>query len=248
MTELYTYAQDFHTMAAVGSAYSAGRVTRLMRSILPIGSVADIGCARGTWLNAWRACGVADIMGADGEYTDLSALEIPRESFAIRDLNRSIALGRRFDLAQCLEVAEHLPPSRAAGFVAELCALAPAVMFSAAQPGQGGEHHINEQPLSYWQALFAAEGYVTIDCLRPALALDPRIAPWYRYNLLLFVQRDGLDAVSPFARAFTLGDGVAAADVSPLPYRLRKAVIRMLPEPVCDALARWNARRIAAAG
>jgi len=61
------------------------------------------------------------------------------------------------DLAYCLEVAEHLPPLLGEALVAFMAALAPVVVFTAAQPGQGGQGHINEQPKAYWIERFAAK-------------------------------------------------------------------------------------------
>ena len=69
-----------------------------------------------------------------------------------------LRIGRRFDLVNCLEVAEHLDASRADSFVDDLCALGDVVVFSAAIPGQGGTHHVNEQFQSYWQERFRRNG------------------------------------------------------------------------------------------
>ena len=170
-------------------------------------------------------------------------MEIDPACFVVRDLAQPFRLDREFDLAQSLEVAEHLPAARAAGFVADLVAHAPMVLFSAAPPGQGGEHHINEQPGAYWQALFHQHGYVAIDCLRPLLARDARVPAWYRYNLILYARRDTLDSVAPFARQFQLRDGEMITDPSPTLYKLRKRIIQALPQSACDRLAQWNARR-----
>jgi len=85
-----------------------------------------------------------------------------------------------------MEVAEHLLPERADSFVADLCGLAPTVLFSAALPGQGGTGHINEQWLSFWVSRFANHGYRSFDVLRPRLWNDARIPVHYRQNLILF--------------------------------------------------------------
>jgi SAM-dependent methyltransferase len=55
-----------------------------------------------------------------------------------------------FDMAMCLEVAEHLPPELGDRLVGLLSELSPTVVFSAASPGQGGAGHINEQAKEYW--------------------------------------------------------------------------------------------------
>ena len=246
MNDMYVYDSAFQNMAATGSAYAARRIISIVQTIVTVQSVVDIGCARGTWLREWQAQGVNDIVGVDGDYVDRGKLEISPRCFVTHDLAAHYDLGRRFDLAQSLEVAEHLPAASAASFVADLVSHAPVVLFSAAPPGQGGENHLNEQPYDYWRALFRHHDYVAIDCLRPLLARDARIPRWYRYNLLLYVRRDELLKVTPFARQFLLRDEEPVADASPFAYKLRKRIVRALPQPICDRLARWNARRFPA--
>ena len=243
VTRKYVYDSAFQNMAATGSAYAARRIIATVRNILPVRSVADIGCARGTWLREWKTQGVNEVVGVDGDYVERSKLEIDPRHFVVRDLAAPFDLGRQFDLVQSLEVAEHLPPSRAASFVADLVSVAPVALFSAATPGQGGENHLNEQTGAYWQALFRRHDYLAIDCLRPMLAEDKDIQPWYRYNLILYVQRGHLDQIAAFARRSQLREGEEVRDSSPLPYRLRKQVVRLLPQAICNRLAQWNARR-----
>jgi hypothetical protein len=62
------------------------------------------------------------------------------------------------------------------------------VLFSAAIPHQGGEHHVNEQWPDHWAGLFAAEGFHCFDLLRPALWLNPDLDWWYAQNMLLFAR------------------------------------------------------------
>ncbi|MDW8444469.1 MAG: hypothetical protein RML45_09315 [Acetobacteraceae bacterium] len=111
-----------------------------------------------------------------------------------------IDLDRRFDLALSLEVAEHLPPERAAGFVADLVRLAPAVLFSAAIPLQGGTNHVNERWQAFWAGLFASHGYRAFDVIRPRVWDDPRVEPWYRQNTVLFLA-DGHPETERVAKA-----------------------------------------------
>ena len=246
MNDMYIYDFAFQNMAATGSAYAASRIISIVQSIMPVRSVVDIGCARGTWLREWQAHGVNDVVGVDGDYVDRARLEISPSRFVVHDLAAQYDLQRRFDLAQSLEVAEHLPAARAASFVADIVTLAPVVLFSAAPPGQGGEHHLNEQPYDYWRALFRHQGYVAVDCLRPLLTRDAGIPRWYRHNLMLYVRHDELQTITAFARQFQLRDEEPVPDTSPFVYRLRKRIVRTLPQPICDRLARWNARRFPA--
>ena len=144
--------------------------------------------------------GVTDVIGIDGGHVDQALLLIPEPQFRSHDLESDIDLGRTFDLAMSLEVAEHLAPERADGFVALLTRLASVVLFSAAVPGQGGEHHVNEQWQDYWAGSFASRGYQLIDALRHKLWTVADVEPWYAQNMLLFVA-PGVLAGSPQLQA-----------------------------------------------
>jgi len=241
--DMYIYGSAFQNMAATSSAHAASRIISFVQTLVPTHSVIDVGCARGTWLRQWQIHGVCDVTGVDGDYVDRSKLELETWHFVVRDLAVRFNLERQFDLAQSLEVAEHLPQARAVTFVGDLVTHAPVVLFSAASPGQGGENHLNEQPGEYWRRLFLNHDYVAIDCLRPLLAREPNIPAWYRYNIMLYVRRDHLERIAPFARKFQLRDTDPVSDPSPLVYKLRKRVVRSLPQALCNRLAQWNARR-----
>lgn len=237
---MYRYEGDFYRYLASFAVRSAERVVPLLADMLPIGSVVDFGCGHGAWLSVWRKTG-ADIVGFDGAYVERSALLIDPASFHAADLAEPIDLGRRFDLVQSLEVAEHLPAARARQFVATLTAHAPLVLFSAAPPGQGGEHHVNEQPPEYWRRLFRERGFVAVDWLRPLVRDDAAVEPWYRFNTLLYVAADHLTALPEAMRARTVPDGVALADYRTLPHRLRQAALRQLPAAAVTRLSRLRA-------
>jgi len=74
-----------------------------------------------------------------------------------------------------MEVAEHLSEARAASFVEDLTALGSVILFSAAIPFQGGEHHINEQWPEYWALMFRGFGYDCADVLRELVWADPQV-------------------------------------------------------------------------
>jgi hypothetical protein len=161
---------------AQSSAYSAAAVTSILHRRLKVDSVLDVGCACGTWLRAWSKNGVADLHGVDGDYVDRQMLEVPVGMFTAVDLIDLFDLGRQFDLVQSLEVGEHIKESASEAFVESIVLHARRyVLFSAAPPGQGGEHHINEQPYEFWRKKFERRGFVTVDAVRPAIAGDNRI-------------------------------------------------------------------------
>jgi len=237
---MYEYRADFYNYLASFAIRSAARVVPILSGMLPIRSVVDFGCGHGAWLSAWQSAAVS-ITGVDGSYVDRRRLLIDPAHFHAADLAEPIDLGRRFDLVQSLEVAEHLSASRARRFVDTLTAHGSCVLFSAAVPGQGGEHHVNEQPLDYWRAMFRQKGFAAVDCLRPLIVGDAEIEPWYRYNIILYVAEDHLAALPETLRSRRVADADELDDYRPLPYRLRQALMRRLPVGAVSQLSRLRA-------
>jgi hypothetical protein len=174
--------------------------------LVPAESVVDVGCGIGTWVSEFVAAGVRTVEGMDGAYVDRTMLRFPEAHFRPVDLAEPLTCARQYDLAVCLEVAEHLPESRADGLVKDLVHLSPAVLFSAAVPGQGGTEHINEQHLSYWAEKFGEHGYLALDAVRPRILGDPRVEWWYQQNIVLFVapQHPLSQSGIPQARGYVL--------------------------------------------
>jgi hypothetical protein len=81
-------------------------------------------------------------------------------------------------------------------FIDLLIRLGPAVMFSAAIPHQGGNHHVNEQWPEYWVKLFEDQGYAVIDCIRSKIWQHADVEWPYAQNLLLFGRRDYIEGSS----------------------------------------------------
>jgi SAM-dependent methyltransferase len=238
---LHEYDENFYRFLASFAVRSAEQIVPLVNALLPINSVVDFGCGQGAWLNIWRQAG-ARVMGVDGPYVRQRHLMIDANEFRAADLSRPIDLGRRFDVVQSLEVAEHLPSSRASEFIGTLTSHGPLVMFSAAVPGQGGEHHINEQPLEYWRQKFREHRYVAIDCVRPKVIANLQVQHWYRYNILLYANESYLPTLPDALLAFRVPEDQRLPNYWPLQDRFRQAVIRELPRGAVDYLSRLKAR------
>lgn len=191
---LTIYDERFFEELREGARRSARVIVPILVDRLRPRSVVDVGCGLGTWLAVFRENGIADVVGIDGDYVDRARLEIPPENFVPHDLERVVRLGRRFDLAISLEVAEHLPAESAATFIDSLTSLSPFVVFSAAIPFQGGTNHVNEQWPDYWAALFEARGFAPVDCIRREVWSNDDVEWWYAQNILLFVEEARLGA------------------------------------------------------
>lgn len=188
------YDAQFYDSAATDLGHtSAAAVADLVFQLVSPKSFVDLGCGNGAWTKAFSdRGGIDDYLGIDGPWVDPAWLNIPAERFRRGDLAVSADLGRTYDLAISVEVAEHLPQASAEGFVDTLTRASSVVLFSAAIPYQGGTGHVNEQWPSYWAAKFAARGFVPVDILRTPLWDREDIAFYYRQNLTFFVRESEL--------------------------------------------------------
>ncbi|MGN6773439.1 MAG: class I SAM-dependent methyltransferase [Rhizobiaceae bacterium] len=198
------YSPQFFAGQRDGSRSSADVIATMVLEDTGAKSVIDVGCGVGTWAAAFMTLG-CEVLGIDGDYVERQALHIPADRFRPTNLNRPPPEGvSKFDLAVSLEVAEHLDPSTEEDFLSFLTSLAPAILFSAAIPGQGGKGHVNERWQSHWVHKFKQRGFACHDTIRQRVWNDGRVKPWYAQNTFLFV-KDGapihshlpLDVVHP---------------------------------------------------
>jgi SAM-dependent methyltransferase len=236
------YDSAFYSRIRDRSRRSADAICTFTGEMLRPASVLDVGCGDGSWLAAWRALGVQDILGVDGSYLDPATLVIDPASFLARNLSAGLELGRRFDLVESLEVAEHLVPDAAERFVASLVRHSDVVLFSAAPPGQIGNGHVNLRPYDYWRRLFAAHGYACYDAIRPAFAASPEVGPWYRFNAFLYIHRDRAAGLPACLAAARVPDVTPLRDSAPWGLRVRRAMLRGVPSVAGTWLSRLSAR------
>lgn len=173
-TELYGPA--FFAGRSPNVQASAALIAPIVTELVQPRSVVDLGCGQGEWLQAFDA----DLkMGVD-----IAAPDGP--GYARLDLTEPFYLGWLFDLIICLEVAEHLPESAEETLMQTISQHGDTVLFSAAVPGQEGTGHINLRPHEHWHGHFHQYGYQMADVIRPRIANDSRVSPWYRNNTFLY--------------------------------------------------------------
>ncbi|MGB9370213.1 MAG: class I SAM-dependent methyltransferase [Xanthobacteraceae bacterium] len=172
---------------------SANCILGILSEYLQPASVLDVGCGLGTWLSVLQQRGITDVRGVEGKWLKTADLVCDSKLVQLCDLEAGFDLERRFDLIVCLEVAEHLSPAAAGRFVESLVRHAPAVLFSAAIPFQGGSHHLNEQFLSYWESIFAKHSFKPVDVVRGRIWLNQRVLWWLRQNTVLFAHQTLID-------------------------------------------------------
>lgn len=154
-------------------------------------SVVDFGCGLGTWIKVFKDFGVEKVLGLDGKWVNKKKIESSvLEFFKESDLETEIVLEEKFDLAISLEVAEHLKKDSAENFVGNLVRSSDTIIFSAAIPFQGGQNHLNEQPLSYWVDLFDKHGFKFYDILRGRIWDLRNVFWWYKQNMVVFSRKN----------------------------------------------------------
>lgn len=205
------YPADWHELYGDMTGESARRILPPLLSLFGVKSLLEVGCGNGHWTQAAIDAGVNDYTVVDGPWNDRARLLVDQSRFVEARLEQPLALGRRFDLAICLEVAEHVDNVSARTLVKSLCEAADVIGFGAATPFQGGFGHINEQWPSYWRAHFEALGYRPYDLVRPRHWNDRAIHYWYRQNMFVYV-RDSNIAATKIAADASLDSSIALFD------------------------------------
>lgn len=181
------YDKGYYEKHQDGSYQSASRILRFLNTLIRFETVIDFGCGMGTWGVAAKELGARRYIGIDQHEYDISYMQIDPSEYWEKNLQLPIHVEHFYDLAICVEVAEHIPEDYANTLIDNICLGSETILFSAALPYQGGTGHVNEQPCSYWVNKFLIKGYKPIDCIRPIFWNDAQVEVWYRNNCMLYV-------------------------------------------------------------
>ncbi|HTI03664.1 MAG TPA: glycosyltransferase family 2 protein [Acidisoma sp.] len=125
-------------------------------------SVIELGTGGGEITTAFAKDGL-DYLAVEGSTAGVDTLVargIDPERIRKFNLKFMPRLERRFDLAMCTEVIEHIEPFFASKIVDNCISHSDAIWFSAADRNRPAHyHHVNEQPIEVWDNLFAYMGY-----------------------------------------------------------------------------------------
>ena len=212
-----------------GSQSSAEQIVPLLISKYSPASIVDVGCGTGPFANEFLKLGVTEVIGYEGAWMKPLPTLLPKNMYVYQDLTKPFTPLRKYGMCLCLEVAEHLDESDADVLIETLTNLSDVIVFSAAIPHQGGNHHVNEQWPNYWGKLFAKRDFF--------LEWDPRISIWendkiegcYRQNLLIFSSKTQNRELQPISLVHpTLW--ADAMNIRKVPVSLR--LISKLPKSV----------------
>lgn len=146
-----------HFAARDGYAEDYELLGRAINETLKQESALDLGAGNGMLLG-YLAGGCGGL-----EVSTEAEMETPRHLRGLIDFDVPLERWKDWivvDLVTCIEVAEHIPAERADELVDAIVSNSRRwVVFSAAQPGQGGVGHVNEQPPDYWIEKFEARGW-----------------------------------------------------------------------------------------
>jgi trans-aconitate methyltransferase len=151
-------------------------------------TVVDVGCGSGGIGQALLAHGAGAVHGFDFSSDSITVAQAKLTSARQLDVTKAEAIPATGDLCLCTEVAEHLPPKFGPHLVNLLARVAPAVVFTAAHPGQGGHLHVNLRPRDYWIELFEQAGLRynsgAVEAMRTMY--EGRMNQDYDVNLMVF--------------------------------------------------------------
>lgn len=181
------YSERYFAAEEAWTEPSAKDVVEIILARFPVKSIVDVGCGSAVYLRHFQRAGL-EIKGYEGSSAAIRRAQVDSALIEQVDLTKPLAPPRRYDMAMCFEVAEHLPRSASDTLVESLIGLSDLILFSAAQPGQGGVDHINEQPCEFWQEKFESRGYAldrdSTTALRAAFGKQGSVW-WLEKNLLV---------------------------------------------------------------
>jgi SAM-dependent methyltransferase len=183
------FNSGYYQSLSDASAASARVVVPYLMQLFAPASVVDVGCGSGHWLDAFGALGVERLVGLDMGMVPEGDPAVRNGWLRKTDLSVPFAMDERFGLALSIETLQYLPQAREAGFINDLAALAPVVVFSTSIPMQ--QWPAPGDPIERWQGhwppLFAKHGFRVCDVVRQKFWDDPRVGWWYRQNVLVFI-------------------------------------------------------------
>ena len=156
-------------------------------------TIIEFGCGNGDLSKAFYKYGVK-VMAVDGfaepDFSGQPGIEFHKIDLNNPDKIKNFcnSLERKFDVAICMEVAEHLKPEVSQSLIGTLTSVADVVIFSAAIPEQDGDGHINCQTRLFWHKLFEQNNFALVDNIRSRIRDNMNVAVWYRLNTVDYVR------------------------------------------------------------
>lgn len=159
-----TYTEQYFTAERGHPTTNTAYVTHIENLIpmlldRPLKSIVELGNGGGYFAKKFfdLEYDVVSVEGNGNGFQQTLDRGLPPEKAVKHDLRMPLFLGRRFDVALCTEVVEHVEPSFSSQIILNIVLHSDVVWFSNAEPGDNKQSwidHPNERPLKMWQALF----------------------------------------------------------------------------------------------
>lgn len=190
------YKNQFYLRHRAITSYSSKKIVELFPNFFKPESILDIGCGTGEWIKAFKdRYSSCEFSGIDGYWVKKDDLIYKEINFFNIDLKHQLSsevFNKKYDLVCCLETITDLPENRGRIIIKEITKITKLCLFSSGTPVQNHGPHINIQWQSYWHNLFAQNGFIALDFIRPKTWDDPNVGPWYSQNCFLFVEKSWL--------------------------------------------------------
>lgn len=116
----------------------------------------DVGCGPGGQIEIAKLLGLK-AYGIDGDInmakkSTVQIVDFSKTKASIKNIENIPSCGM-FDIGWSTEFLEHIEEKFTDNFM-PVFAMCKFIVITHATPGQGGYHHVNEQPFEYWRALF----------------------------------------------------------------------------------------------
>lgn len=175
-----------------------------------ISSVIDVGCGGG-WTTKWFADHGVRAVGVEADPAALRVAQAQGVRLLPHDYTQGpLVPDDEFDLGWCAEFVEHVEDAFVDNWLATMkrCRF---VCMTFATPGQGGYHHVNERPETYWLERFAAAGFEHVPEETARMRATDRGSPWGRRTLTFFRRKKLAHFYSSVPGHFTFPDFYAWA-------------------------------------
>ena len=170
---------------------------RMMQAVVkelpPIASAVDLGCGVGLCMRPLKDMGIK-VKGIDCSAAVLKKIvKDMSDLIEYGDLGAPLSFGKKYDLAVCVEVAEHLRQESATILIDNIDKTgAKFLLFSAAAPGQGGTGHVNEREREYWEQLLNEKSFRCDDKITKkvvnAISEYKDLVPWLIDNVVVYTR------------------------------------------------------------
>jgi SAM-dependent methyltransferase len=186
-------------------------------------SVIEFGCGNGELSKILAKTGI-EVIAIDG-YSNPDFEGYDNITFLKIDLNDPASvekyltpINKKYDVAICLEVAEHLHPSVSEPLICLLTRVSDVVIFSAAVPEQDGEGHINSRNRTFWHEQFEKYNFFLRDSIRSQIRDHANVGKWYALNTVDYVRSTVEPTIEEYKK--TISNLVASESAASSQYYL----------------------------